>query len=199
MIAAKMGIWGESWQLSVKCSSDSLFSVNLNLVDFRGGPNYRWKLSRDCYDNRTECSCVTEWTMSYLGERSRKDWEHGKKNLTLLGVHLCNIKTVTYLSLSMLIRPSLLRPHELYPTRFLWPWDFPGKNTGMGSHFLLQRILLTQGSNPHLLHGQADSLPLSYHRSPTNTLIFPLKNDWDKKRYLVLSHCCLETVDLNGY
>ena len=30
--------------------------------------------------------------------------------------------------------------------------DFPGKNTGVGSHFLLQGIFLTQGSNPHLLH-----------------------------------------------
>jgi len=32
----------------------------------------------------------------------------------------------------------------------LCPWDFPGKNTGMGCHFLLQVIFLTQGSNLHL-------------------------------------------------
>ena len=31
-----------------------------------------------------------------------------------------------------------LRPHGLQPTRFLCPWDFPGKNTGVGCHFLLQ-------------------------------------------------------------
>ena len=35
-------------------------------------------------------------------------------------------------------------------------WDFPGKKTGMGCHFLLQGISwprdLTQGSNPGLLH-----------------------------------------------
>ena len=29
-----------------------------------------------------------------------------------------------------------LQPHELYPTRFLCPWDFPGKNTGVGCHSL---------------------------------------------------------------
>ena len=29
--------------------------------------------------------------------------------------------------------------------------DSPGKNTGVGCHALLQRIFLTQGSNPHLL------------------------------------------------
>ena len=48
-------------------------------------------------------------------------------------------------------------------TRLLCPWDSPGKNTGMGCHFLLQGIFLSQGSNPcllHLLHWQAGSLPL---------------------------------------
>ena len=30
--------------------------------------------------------------------------------------------------------------------------DFPGKNTGVGCHFLLQGIFLTQGSNPGLQH-----------------------------------------------
>ena len=30
------------------------------------------------------------------------------------------------------------RPHELQPTRFLHPWDFPGKNTGVGCHRLLR-------------------------------------------------------------
>ena len=29
---------------------------------------------------------------------------------------------------------------------------FPGKNIGVGYHFLLQGIFLTQGSNPCLLH-----------------------------------------------
>ena len=32
------------------------------------------------------------------------------------------------------------------PTRLLCLWDFPGKNTGMGCHFPLQGIFLTQGS-----------------------------------------------------
>ena len=55
--------------------------------------------------------------------------------------------------------PALLWPHELQPTRLLCPWNFPGKSTGVGDHFLLQRIFPTQGSNPHLLHWQVDSLP----------------------------------------
>ena len=45
-----------------------------------------------------------------------------------------------------------LRPHGLYPARLLCPWNSLGKNTGMGSHSLLQGIFPTQGSNPGLLN-----------------------------------------------
>ena len=45
-----------------------------------------------------------------------------------------------------------LWPHGLQPTRLLCPQNSPGKNTGVGSHFLLQGIFLTQELNPHLLH-----------------------------------------------
>ena len=41
--------------------------------------------------------------------------------------------------------------------------DFPGKNAGVGCHFLLQGIFPTQGLNPHLLrllHWQVGSLAL---------------------------------------
>ena len=41
------------------------------------------------------------------------------------------------------------------------PWDFLGKNTGVGFHFLLQGIFSDWGSKPCLLLWQADSLPLS--------------------------------------
>ena len=53
--------------------------------------------------------------------------------------------------------------YGLWPTRLLCPWESPGKNTGVGCHFLLRGIFLTQGSNPHLqrlLHLQADTSPL---------------------------------------
>ena len=42
---------------------------------------------------------------------------------------------------------------------------FSGKNTGVGCHFLLQGIFLTQSLNPcllYLLNRQVDSLPLSH-------------------------------------
>ena len=49
------------------------------------------------------------------------------------------------------------------------PWESPGKNTGVGCHFLLQEIFQTQGLNPgllHLLHGPPGSLPLVPLRKP---------------------------------
>ena len=33
---------------------------------------------------------------------------------------------------------NAVRPHRWQPTRLLCPWDSPGKNTGVGCHFLLQ-------------------------------------------------------------
>ena len=41
-----------------------------------------------------------------------------------------------------------LRPHGLYPTRLLCPWDFPGNRTGVDCHFLLH--LLTM-DHPYIL------------------------------------------------
>ena len=45
-----------------------------------------------------------------------------------------------------------LRPQGLQPTKFLCPWNSPGKNTGVAGHSLLQGIFLTQGLNLGLLH-----------------------------------------------
>ena len=47
--------------------------------------------------------------------------------------------------------PTLCYPWTVVP-KLLRPWDSSGKNTGVGCHFLLQRIFLTQGSNPGFPH-----------------------------------------------
>ena len=60
-----------------------------------------------------------------------------------------------------------LRTHAHLCPNFVTPWDFPGKSTGVGCHFLLLGIFPTQGSSPHLLHWQADSLLLSHQGSPS--------------------------------
>ena len=42
-----------------------------------------------------------------------------------------------------------------------FPMGFPWQDTGVGCHFLLQGIFLTQESALCLLHWQVDALPLS--------------------------------------
>ena len=64
-----------------------------------------------------------------------------------------------------LSRARLLRPHGLQPTTLLCPWDFPSKNSGVGCHFLLQVIFLTQESNPDLLHCRRILCQLSHKGS----------------------------------
>ena len=60
------------------------------------------------------------------------------------------------------------------PARFLCPWDFPGKNTGMGCHFLLQNAgegvekrepSYTVGGNVNWcrLYGEQYIGPFNYH------------------------------------
>ena len=66
--------------------------------------------------------------------------------------------------------------YGLQPTRLLCPWDSPGKNTGMGCHFLLQGIFLPQGSNLHLLH-------LLHHRC----VLYTNSATWEQ---------CLETIQI---
>ena len=37
-----------------------------------------------------------------------------------------------------------VQPHRWQPTRLPCPWDSPGKNTGMGCHFFLQKFFFPQ-------------------------------------------------------
>ena len=44
-----------------------------------------------------------------------------------------------------------VRPHGWQPTRLPCPWDSPGKNTGVGCHFLLQCLKVKSESEVKLL------------------------------------------------
>ena len=61
-----------------------------------------------------------------------------------------------------------LRPHGLQPTRLLCPWDFPGRDTGVGCHFPLQEMVPNQGWN--LLHWQARFFTTELPGTPMDTL-----------------------------
>ena len=62
-----------------------------------------------------------------------------------------------------------LQLHGLELTRLLCPWESPGKNTGVGCHFLLQGIFWTQGSNPGLPHSRQTLYHLTHQGIPIYT------------------------------
>ena len=72
---------------------------------------------------------------------------------------------------------SLCDPMDCVLSRLLCPWDSPGKDIGVGYHTLFHGLILTQGSNAHLLHWQVDSLPLNHLESPNS--IYNLLNQRD--------------------
>ena len=55
--------------------------------------------------------------------------------------------------------PHCLGLHALWPTRLLCPWNFPGKNTGVGCHFL------------HLLHCRWILYCLSHWGNPQEIIL----------------------------
>ena len=80
-----------------------------------------------------------------------------------------------------------LPPHGLQPTTLFCPWDFPGKNSGVGCHFLLQRIFRTQGSNPGLPNCRQMLYRLSYQGSPL-ILVIKFKKSKPYEKIVSLIH-----------
>ena len=73
--------------------------------------------------------------------------------------------------------PILCDPMD---TRLLHPWDFLGKSTGVGCHFLIQRIFPTQESNPGLLHCRQTLYRLSHQ--PLWFLVNSMPSQKERKR-----------------
>ena len=87
------------------------------------------------------------------------------------------------------VMSSSLQSHGLQPARLLCPWNFPGKNTGVGCHFLLQGIFPTQGfilNVLHLLHRQ-----ILYHcttwEAICNTLYLKMNKTLNFHFYMFIS------------
>ena len=72
--------------------------------------------------------------------------------------------------------PTLCDPIDSSPPGFSVHGDFPGKNTGVGCHALLQEIFPTQGSNPGLLHCRRILYCLSHQGSPHWAFKYLLKS-----------------------
>ena len=58
-----------------------------------------------------------------------------------------NLEVKSEVRVTQSVMSDSLWPHGLFS-----PWNFPGQNTGVGNHSLLQGIFPTQGSNPGFPH-----------------------------------------------
>ena len=89
-----------------------------------------------------------------------------------------------------------VRPQRWQPTRLPHPWDSPGKNTGMGCHFLLQCMKVKSErevaqSCPTLSDPMACSLPgSSIHRIFQARVLEWVAIAFSVKRSLVFPICC---------
>ena len=92
------------------------------------------------------------------------------------------------------VMSNSLQCHGLQSTGLLYPWNSPGKNTGVGCHFLLQGIFLIQGSNPGLLHCRQTLYHLSHPGNTwSNRQIWPWSTEWSRakaNRVLPREHAC---------
>ena len=95
-----------------------------------------------------------------------------------------------------------LRPHGLQTARLLCPWNSPGKNSGVGCHFLLQRIFPTQGSNPGLPHCRQTLYHLSHQlgikeifKNKNNATL--LTNFFGKCSYFILLYIYIYFFNIN--
>ena len=59
------------------------------------------------------------------------------RDITLPTTLLLLLSRFSCIQLCAVVSNSV-RPHRWQPTRLPRPWDYPGKNTGVGCHFLLQ-------------------------------------------------------------
>ena len=95
-----------------------------------------------------------------------------------LGNLICSMNLPCYLSISFVncVCVKSLSHVQLFVTpvvhRAPLSMDSPGKNTGVGCHFLLQGIFPTQGWNPSLLHCRQTLYPLSHQGSLLLTDLF---------------------------
>ena len=113
------------------------------------------------YPSYFTCDCaIQETTVQMLFIRSWSFSQYIIRALVPISI------PQSHLLFSLSVVSDSLWPHGLQHVRLLWPWDSPGKNTGVGCHFLLQGIFQAQRSNLRVLHCRQILYHLSHKESP---------------------------------
>ena len=93
---------------------------------------------------------------------------------------------------------TTLRPHRGQPTRLCRPWDSPGKNTGVGCHFLLQCVKVKSESEvAQSCPTSSDPMDCSLPGSSVHGIFQARVLEWGaitfSTIYLNLYYCCMHT------
>ena len=115
-----------------------------------------WQNSKPCWMELAPGEFLTSSKMSLI--------QHVLPEKSRNALHAC--------MLSHSVMTGSLWPRGLKFSRLLCPWDSPGKNTGVGGHFLPQGIFPTQDQTcvSHIAGGFFTTEPLG---KPRNALILP--------------------------
>ena len=102
-------------------------------------------------------------------------------------LHIC---IIALLLLSHFSHVTLCDSMDSSPARLLCPWDFPGKNTGVGCHSLLQGIFQTPRIEP--------ASPVSPALQTDSLLLKPFQIDSGKKsawQHLTMQEMWVQSLD----
>ena len=96
----------------------------------------RWQSRRTC--THLLLQELQNYNLLLINHQQENVGSQQKKILYIQGQRRSLSKMVAAAAAKSLQLCPTLRPHRQQPTRLPCPWDSPGKNTGVGCHFLLQ-------------------------------------------------------------
>ena len=105
---------------------------------------------------------ILEWVAISFSRGS--SWPRDQTHMGMCAAHMLS-HSAKWLCLVSQTCPTLWDPTDCSPPGSSVHGDSPGKNTGVGCHALLQGNILTQESNPSLLHCRRILHHLSYQGS----------------------------------
>ena len=114
---------------------DFLYIPNINLV-------LKMKKKKKQPKNKNEKTKTHHPSMNRICKPLPR-WTHWQVSQASQSMILC-------MCIQLLGCVWLFATHGLQPTGLLCPWNFPGKNTGLGCHFLLQGIFPTTLDQTHV-------------------------------------------------
>ena len=141
------------------CPSPNPFSESKQLIDILQARYLKWLLGRIWFP---------KWRNFQMLTWSNAKWHRSP-------IIIAKVKSISHVRL--FATPWTIAYHTLRP------WDFPGRSTEVGCHFLLQRIFLTQGSNLGFPHCRQTLYRLSHQGRVTCGPQAPLSMGYPRQKY----------------